>query len=457
MNKRAELQTLSPLDGRYLAKALPLRKYFSDSALIKHRILIEVLYVLELVSFLKVEKVKSSEKKKLLSWVNNLSLKDFEEVKKIEKEIKHDVKAVEYFIKTALIKLKLQKLSSWVHWGLTSEDTNNLAYGLMIQKAKDKILVPQQKKLIKILLKLADKYKTTSFPGRTHGQVAVPTTFGKEFVVFVSRATFFLEKIINFKLGGKLNGAVGNFNAYIKIFPNKNWLLFSHDFVKKLGLKPVLITTQIEPYSRLCYFLDLQRQLNNVWLDLSQDCWLYISLDLLSQKIKKKEVGSSTMPHKVNPINFENAQGNLELGNSLLQAISNKLPVSRLQRDLSDSTVKRNLGVAFGYSLLAITSLCKGLQKIEPNINLINKEMSMYPEMLTEALQLILKFWGDEKAYSKIKAKIRGKKVSWQEIISSLNKDQQKQLKKWKTKDYIGLAPKLVDLEAKNIKKILKL
>ena len=461
------LTALSPLDGRYLSSTIELRDYFSESALIKYRILVEVLYLIELVEFLNKGKftphlfngvgLTKTEKNKLLDWAKNLKPRELAKVKKIEAEIHHDVKAVEYFIKVNLKRLKLTQFSSWLHWGLTSEDVNNLAYGLMIQNVKDKILIPLQLQLIKVLLQLVEKYSDVVMPARTHGQIAVPTTVGKELVVFASRAEFFLEKIVSFKLGGKLNGAVGNFNAHQQIFPQKNWLSFSKKFIKKLGLEPVMITTQIKPNTRLVYFLDILRQLNNVWLDLAQDYWLYISFDYFVQKVVAKEVGSSTMPHKVNPINFENAEGNFQLANSFLMTLANKFPISRLQRDLSDSTVKRNLGMVFGYSLLGAKSLIKGLRKIQPNKSLLEKEVSCHPEMLSEGLQLILKLWGNERAYEKIKLKTRGEKVSWEKLIEqlSINKERKKILKKWETKDYIGLASKLTNIEIKRIKKRL--
>jgi len=451
---QSSLSALSPLDGRYLPETIELREYFSEAALIKYRILVEVLYLIELVNFLKVSKISQEQKNRLLNWVKNLNAKDFKKVKKIELEIHHDVKAVEYFIKLNLKKLGLVHLSSWVHWGLTSNDINNLSLSLMVQGAKDKILIPQQLQLIKLLIKTAEQYKKIVMPGRTHGQIAIPTTLGKEIINFASKASFFLEKIKKLKLGGKLNGAIGNFNAQVRIYPQKNWLSFSRKFVRQLGLEPVIVTTQINPHLRLIYLLDLQRQLNNVWLDLARDCWLYISYNYLVQKVVGKEVGSSTMPHKVNPINFENAEGNFEVANSLLMMLANKLPISRLQRDLSDSTVKRNLGLCFGYSLLAIKSLIKGMEKIGPNKKLLVQEIDQHPEMLTEALQLVLKTWGKDKAYEKIKDKTRGKKVDWLELIDNLviNKKQKNILKRWQVRDYTGLAEKLTKLEIKKIK-----
>jgi len=458
ISDRTSLLALSPLDGRYLSQTIELKEYFSEAALIKQRILVEVLYLIDLGEFLDQIKLTKQEKNKLLKWARNLQPKDLIKVKKIEVEVHHDVKAVEYFIKANLKKLKLTNLSVWVHWGLTSEDVNNLAYALMIQNAKEKVLIPGQVQLIKVLLGLASKHNNVVMPARTHGQIAVPTTVGKELINFASRATFFLEKIISFKLGGKLNGAVGNFNAQKQIFPQKNWSKFSKKFIKQIDLEPVMMTTQINPNARLVYLLDLFRQLNNIWLDLCRDCWLYISFGYFVQKVVAKEVGSSTMPHKVNPINFENAEGNLQLANSLLMMLANKLPISRLQRDLSDSTVKRNLGIAFGYSLLGAKNLLKGLNKITPNQNLLRQEVGSHPEMLTEALQLVLKIWGKQKAYEEVKLKTRGKKIVWYDLIDQLkiSKRQKQTLKNWQTRDYIGLAVQLTKKEIKNINKTLQ-
>lgn len=402
----------------------------------------EVKYALALAEFLNTgSELKLLKVRNLKTWGEKLTNKDFQRVKEIEAEINHDVKAVEYFIRENLKKLRLQKLSAWIHWGLTSEDVNNLAYGLLVQKFKDKELVPEEKRLVEQLGEMALKYKSVVMPARTHGQIAVPTTVGKELAVFVSRAGFWLEKIKKLKLGGKLNGAVGNFNAQVKLYPKKDWLGFSQKFVTGLGLEPVRATTQIEPGDRTAYLLDLIRGLNNVWLDLAKDCWLYISFDYFKQKVVTKEVGSSTMPHKVNPIDFENCEGNLEVANSLLMMMSQKFPVSRLQRDLSDSTVKRNFGVAFGHTVLAMKSLLKGLGKIEPNREWLKQEIKNHPEMLSELEQLKLKTQGDAEAYEKIKALTRGnKKGSELELLKVRN---------LKVEKYIGLAEEITKLAVK--------
>lgn len=432
MKNLDELHCLTPLDGRYGKDVSELREFFSEKALIKYRVKVEVVYLI---------KLKNLKVRNLNKWSENLTDKDIKRVKKIEEKIKHDVKAVEYLIREKLVKLGLKKLEPWVHWGLTSEDVNSLAYGLMLQEAKDKVLVKNQTELVKELVKMAEKYSKVVMPGRTHGQLAVPTTIGKELVVFASRMSQWLKEIKELKLGGKLNGAVGNFNAHQKFYPEKDWLKFSRELVEGLGLSWTMITTQIEPRTRMVKLLDLIRQFNNVGLDLAKDMWLYIAFDYLKQKVFKNEVGSSTMPQKVNPINFENAEGNFELANGVLMTMSNKLSQSRMQRDLSDSTVRRNLGVALGYSLVAMKSLLKGLERVEPNKDKLKQELEDHPEMLAEAWQLGMKTRGDERAYEKVKQKYSRLRTS--NILGEVE-------------EYVGLAEKLVSLEIKKIKKLLE-
>src|SRR3989344_1147453 len=390
---------LSPLDGRYQDKLGELAHIFSESGLITTRIWVEVSYLNALVEFLRVGK----SSKKLLVWARNISAKDIVRVKAIEAKTNHDVKAVEYFIRENLKKFKLQHLSPWIHWGLTSDDVNNLAYALMMSWAIKTVILPWEKKLLTALSDLAIDNKASVMPARTHGQLAVPTTFGKEMAVFADRSLFFLNKIADLKLSGKLNGAVGNFNAFVALYPKKDWQKFSRNFILTLGLTPTELSTQIEAGGSLVYLLDLLRQSNNIWLGLARDMWHYISLNYCNQKKSKSEVGSSTMPQKVNPIEFENAEGNLELANSLLMFLSNKLSVSRLQRDLSDSTVKRNIGSALGYLSLALQSVTKGLGQLDINKELMKKEVEANPQMLAELAQLKLKMAGDDKGYEKVK------------------------------------------------------
>jgi len=456
-NPETALSALSPLDGRYSALTAPLRAYFSEAALIRHRIWIEVRYLVALTKFLDREKLTPVEERKLFDWAENLDFQDLKRVKRIEAETKHDVKAVEYFIRDSLKQLSLARCSPWVHWGLTSEDVDNLAYGLMLQKAKDKVLIPAQIGLVRVVLDLAQRYSNLVMLGRTHGQIAVPTTLGKEFVVFASRAAFFLEKMMPLRFGGKLNGAVGNFNAQHQIFPEENWPKFSREFVQGLGLEPTVITTQIEPASRLVYFLDLMRQLNNIWLDLARDCWLYTSLGYLKLRVVETEVGSSTMPHKVNPIHFENAEGNLKLANSLLLLLADKLPLSRLQRDLSDKTIKRNLGMPFGYSLVAVQNLSQGLTRVVPDERLLKDEVQAHPQVLAEAVQLLLKTLGEEEAFEEIQSKVRGEQITWQDVLQGLQEKPRRIIENWRPDRCVGLAEQLTVQEVERIGKVLQI
>jgi len=292
---------------------------------------------------------------------------------------------------------------------------------------------------------------------RTHGQIAVPTTLGKEWVVFASRATFFLEKLMAHRFSGKLNGAVGNFNAQQQIFPEQDWPAFSRRFIEELGLEPTVVTTQIEPATHLVYFLDLLRQLNNVWLDLARDCWLYISLGYFQQKVAEGAVGSSTMPHKVNPIDFENGEGNLQVANSLLLLLAEKLPISRLQRDLSDKTVKRNLGVAFGYGLVAVQNVLWGLEGIAPCEAVLQQEVAAHPEVLAEAVQLLLKTLGEEEAFQKIQSQVRGKADGWARTVAGLAEGPRRIVEGWRPEDYTGLAAQLTEQEIERIVQVLRI
>jgi adenylosuccinate lyase len=450
-----ELHCLSPLDGRYRKATSDLRAYFSERALVENRVRVEVVYLIKLVGFFNQGyELKLREVRNLINWSENLGDKEIRKVKKIEAKIKHDVKAVEYLIREKLRKMGLKKLEPWVHWGMTSEDVNNLAYNMMLSEAKEKVMVKSQAKLVKELVSMAEKYKDTVMPGRTHGQLAVPTTLGKELIVFASRMSQWLAEIKELKLGGKLNGAVGNYNGHQKFFPEIDWLKFSKELVESLGLSWTMITTQIEPRTKMVKLLDLVRQFNNVGLDLARDMWLYVAFDYLKQRVVKEEVGSSTMPQKVNPISFENAEGNFEMANGVLMTLSNKLSQSRMQRDLSDSTVRRSLGVALGYSLVGIKSLVKGLDRVEPNKKKLKQELQDHPEMLAEAIQLELKIKGKAGAYEKVKAlHSQGKfckdfstnDIHHSVIGKSLGR----------VEEYVGLAEKLVEKEIKLINKRL--
>ena len=441
------LTTISPIDGRYYSKTKELSKYFSEYALIKYRTKIEALYLIELSKARVIRSIKVSEKKLLNNLWQKFSLKDADLIKEIEKEINHDVKAVEYFITAKLKKTSLEDLISFIHFGLTSEDVNNLAYSLMIKDCLEKIYYPQLDGLIDEIGNLAKKYKTSAMISRTHGQPASPTTMGKELAVFVYRLK---KQKASFpeKLSGKLAGAVGNYNAHQVTYPKINWIKFSNQFVKSLDLEPWLIVTQIEPHDRWAELFHSMIRTNNILLDFCKDIWFYIALDYLAQTPKKGEVGSSTMPHKVNPIDFENAEGNLGLSNAILNHFVEKLSISRMQRDLSDSTVMRNIGVSFAHILVALYSIEKGLGKLSLNKKQLDKDLSKNLELLSEAIQTILRRENYPHAYDELKKISRGRKLTKKRIDLFIDKitisvKVKKELKSLTVDKYIGLAEKL--------------
>jgi len=455
----SELLAISPLDGRYKEKIKELDEYFSEYALIKYRVMIEIEWLIHLSKEPKIKEVRKISKNEasiLISLYKNFSPKDAQLVKNIEKKTNHDVKAVEYFIKKKLKGSSLKDISEFTHFACTSEDINNLSYGLMIKESLNNIIIPTLNKICDEIKLKAKKYASIPMLARTHGQSASPTTVGKEFANFYSRISQQIQKLKSIEIWGKMNGAVGNFNAHIISYPEIDWISSTKQFIEKLGLKQNLFTTQIEPHSFMAEIFDNLRRINSILIDLSQDMWLYISMNYFTQKVVSSEVGSSTMPHKVNPIDFENAEGNLGMANSILNHLSTKLLISRLQRDLSDSTVLRNIGSTFGYSLLAYKSLLKGLNKIDVNINVIKTDLKNSYEILSEPIQIILKKCGIEGAYEKLKKFSRGKKLTKKDIvqfISGLNipKDEKKKLLELTPESYIGLANYL----AKNIESLI--
>lgn len=447
--KLDSLTAISPIDGRYRNKLEDLGLYLSELALIKYRVKIEALYLIELAKIGIIRRLGKKEKDFLVLLFENFKLVDAQRVKKIEKEINHDVKAVEYFIKQKISKTSLKDIKEFVHFALTSEDITNLAYSLMIKDFLQDIYFPTLKTLIKQISKLAGKYKNIAMLSRTHGQPASPTTMGKEWAVFAYRLK---NQIKSFpKITGKLNGAVGNYNAHLIAFPKINWLKFSQKFIKNLGLEPSSITTQIENHDCRAEVFQTMVRVNNILIDLDQDIWIYISFDYLKQKTLEKEVGSSTMPHKINPIDFENSEGNLGVANSILNHLANKLPISRLQRDLSDSTACRNIGIGFAHTLLAFKNSLKGLSKIEINKRVIAQDLKNHSEVIAEAIQIILRREGAEMPYEKLKKLTRGKKVGlkdFHQFIDGLKiSDKVKEeLKKIRPDNYIGLAKRLTSL-----------
>jgi adenylosuccinate lyase len=421
----------------------------------KYRLVVEGEYLIALSAEKKISlrKFTPTEVKKIRS-LYNLSAEDFKQIKKTEATTNHDVKAVEYFIKDKLSKTSLKDSLEWVHFALTSEDTNNIAYGLILSEATAKILAPKLKGVSHELEILAKRHGTLPMLARTHGQPASPTTFGKEISVFVHRLARGLDLIKKQEILVKLNGASGNYNAHIAAFPKIDWLNFSKKFITELNkklyikLKFKAHTTQIEPHDSCIELFDQFKRMNNILIDLNQDLWRYISDDWIVQKPRTGEIGSSTMPHKINPIDFENSEGNLGLANALFEFFARKLPISRLQRDLSDSTVERAFGAAFGHSYLAYVSLLKGLSKISVNEQKIREDLNNHPEVITEAIQTILRREGVAMPYEKLKELTRGKKVTLQDIRKfiidlKISEKVKKELLKITPENYTGLASKL--------------
>lgn len=451
MNETDSLKALSPIDGRYNKQTKDLGDFFSEAALIKYRIRVECLYFIELLDFL--HKEIPQEKKQLIEslWLD-LSDNDLSVVKEIEKVTNHDVKAVEYFIKEFLTKNQMESVKEWVHFALTSEDTNNLAYALMLKDSLEKSVLPAIKNINLKLADLTDKNSNIAMLAKTHGQPATPTTLGKEIAVFLNRSLEQTETLVNLKIKGKLNSATGGFNAFYSAFPEQDWFSFSKNFIEKLGLEFNEITTQIEPHDRFAEIFDCISRLNNVLIDINIDIWQYISQGYFVLEKKENEVGSSTMPHKVNPIDFENSEGNLGLANSILHFMKDKLTKSRLQRDLSDSTVLRNIGSTLGYCLIGYKSNLRGLNKIAANKEKIVKDLNENVEVLAEAIQTILRAEGIENPYELLKSLTRGNKLSLDEIhlwINNLDVDNsvKEKLLKLKPETYTGISEQL----AKNI------
>lgn len=444
---------INPLDGRYFQKTRDLSAYFSEQALMSYRVLMEGEYLIILSASRKtgLRKFSAEEIKKIRS-LHKLTDKDFEKIKEIEKITNHDVKAVEYFMKDKLSKTSLKDCTEWIHFALTSEDTNNIAYALILSDALDGAMIPAISKVISEINTLAKKYKNLPMLARTHGQSASPTTFGKEMRVFSLRLEKRLEGLKSIKIEAKLNGATGNYNAHHVAYPKVDWATFSKKFIESFNktrtqqLKQNAVTTQIECHDSYVAIFDTIRRINTILLDFNQDMWRYISDDWVGQIPKAGETGSSTMPHKINPIDFENSEGNLGLANALFEFFARKLPISRLQRDLSDSTVERSFGTAFGHSYLAYSSLLKGLGKIKVNEARIREDLNNHPEVVTEAIQTILRREGVEMPYEKLKELSRGKKVTLADIHTFINdldvsEKIKKELLKITPENYIGIAP----------------
>ena len=452
---KESLLSISPIDGRYKNKIKDLENYFSEYALIKSRVEVEInwlLFLLNLKSMKFLPNISKNHQKKIENIFTNFDLKEASKIKSIEKVTNHDVKAVEIYIVKQLESLGLSKLSEFVHICCTSEDINNLSYALMIERYRTEHLLPNLKFFNKQLKSLAVKWANISMLSFTHGQKASPTSLGKEFKNFFVRINFHQKKIKESKQAAKFNGAVGNFNAHHALDSSINWPKITNKFISSFNLEYSLISSQIEFKDNLVFLLSNVENLNNVLLDFSKDIWLYISKDYLKQKISSDEVGSSTMPHKVNPIDFENAEGNLTLSNSLIPAIKNKMQISRLQRDLSDSTVSRNIGLCFAYLEISLNSLNKGLNKLEPNKSKIKKELTESWEVLAEAIQTVMRKNKIKNSYEIIKKVTRGNKITEKSYISlvenlAISKEDKAKLLKLSPIQYTGLASYLTKLK----------
>jgi adenylosuccinate lyase len=400
------LTAISPIDGRYRVKTDVLSKYFSEFALIKYRLRVEIEYLISLGdnNLEGFPSFTDKQRDNLREIYKNFKLSDAEKIKDIEKLTNHDVKAVEYFIKECLDSIDLSDIKEFVHFGLTSQDINNTANPLSLMEASNDVIIPEFEKLVEAVFNKLEEWNDISMLAKTHGQPASPTKLGKEFMVFKVRLDRQLEALRASVFYGKFGGATGNFNAHLVAYPEIDWVLFSNNFLKEsLGLKRLKYTTQIDHYDTLAEYMDNLKRINTICLDLCKDIWMYISMNYFSQKVVKGEVGSSTMPHKVNPIDFENAEGNLGIANSILEHLSSKLPISRLQRDLTDSTVLRNIGVPLGHILIALKSIQKGWSKLMVNREVINKDLDDNWAVVGEAIQTILRREAYPNPYEKLK------------------------------------------------------
>lgn len=448
------LFALSPLDGRYGTKVEDLCEYFSEAGLMKYRVTVEIewfIFIIDELGLAGNVKLSSAQKKSLVALYENFDKVSAQKIKDYEKTTNHDVKAVEYFIKEHFEAFELKDLQEFVHFACTSEDINNLSYALMIKDAQSAVVLPAIQAINDKLWEMAQQYKALPMLAHTHGQPASPTTMGKEMLNVLVRAKRQSDQLKKASYLGKINGAVGNFNAHTSAYAKIDWPKQAEKFVKEvLGLEYNAYTTQIEPHDYMAEIFHGLSRLNTILLDFSRDIWLYISFGYFKQRLKEGEIGSSTMPHKVNPIDFENAEGNLGLANALIGHFAEKLPVSRLQRDLSDSTVQRNIGVGLGYCLLAYQSLLNGLNKLEINEQALQDDLDKNWEVLAEPIQTVLRKHKVEGAYEKLKELTRGKRVTRDDFklfIEGLDipKEDQITLMELTPDSYIGLAVELVD------------
>ncbi|ACL30627.1 adenylosuccinate lyase [Buchnera aphidicola str. APS (Acyrthosiphon pisum)] len=448
------LTAISPVDGRYSNLTILLRNIFSEFGFLKYRLNIEVQWLKKIISMSQILDINNIEYKEILfldSIVEEFNEKDAILIKNIEKETNHDIKALEYFLKNKIAQSKnLLTISEFVHFGCTSEDINNIAYSLMIKDARDKIILPLWYKIISTLKKMVFKYQHYPLLSLTHGQPATPSTMGKEIANFyyrMKRQYIILKKI---EILGKINGSTGNYNAHLAAYPDINWHKISKDFITSFGINWNPYTTQIEPHDYIAEFFSCMSLFNTILINFNRDMWGYISLNYFKQRTIDYEIGSSIMPHKVNPIDFENSEGNLGLSNALMNHMITKLPISRWQRDLSDSTVLRNIGVAISYAIIAYNSVLSGINKLEINESELLKNLDKNWSILSEPIQTIMRRYGIKNAYEKLKKLTRGKEINRNVIhtfISSLNipEEEKKRLKNMTPFNYIGAASQIIN------------
>ena len=443
------INNLSPLDGRYSNKISEITQLFNEKALIQKRFIVEIEWLLFVLneSFYKTIKISKTDVKKINKFKNDFDQSYARKIKSIENKTNHDVKAVEYFINDHFKKNKLEKFIPYVHLGLTSEDVNSLSYALMIREIKDETIISINA-LNKQIKSLASKYKKIPFLARTHGQPASPSTLGKEILVFNKRLQRQIDQLKSINPMAKWGGATGNYHTILLANQKKDPVNIATKFIKNFKVKHNVVTTQIEPHDWIAETCHALIRVNNIVNDLNNDMWMYIANDIFILKPIKNEVGSSTMPHKVNPIDFENSEGNIGLANSMLNFFAEKLPISRMQRDLSDSTTLRNIGAAFGYSVISYKSTLKGLNKITPNNNKINEELDNNWAVLSEAVQTIMRLENIENAYEQLKNLTRGKNLNQEKYLEfidglDVSPKNKQYLKKLTPRNYIGIAAKL--------------
>ena len=450
------ITAITPLDGRYRDRVKELAPYVSEYGLIKTRFEIEAKYLIALSEAGVIRRLTAKERKTLDTFGENLTLADAQKVKQIEGETRHDVKAMERAFREMVEGSSLEDITEVIHIGLTSEDINNLAYRLMLRRASAEVCIPALDSLVDELIERAKTYKANPMLARTHGQAAVPTTIGKEIIVFAARLNGQVRKLEGQQLTGKLTGAVGNFNALSLAYTDVDWIKFSTKFVESLGFAPNLTTTQINPYDDMIEYFQNYQRICGVICDFDQDMWRYISDDWFIQEVKGGEVGSSTMPQKVNPIDFENSEGNLTMANGVFETLSRKLAISRLQRDLSDSTTVRNIATALGFFLVGTKSVLTGLSRVRPNLEKISESLNHDWSILTEGVQTELRKAGVSDPYSLIASLTRGGHIDqekWQEWVNSLpiNEDQKSPLAKLTPQTYTGVAVELTNRAIKEI------